>query len=124
MKNISLYVPTLEDYWYEEKVQNDPLSMSYNAGYDVSYSGYHYDNGCIDFPSSRWEESYNRRINEDKYFAYLKDVTTGEFVGYVNYHYNKNDDAHQEKSLSGCLTLHPGLTCTGQSTKIFHAMQS
>ena len=41
-KNISLYIPTLEDYWYEQKVQSDPLSMDYNAGYDVSYFGYHY----------------------------------------------------------------------------------
>ena len=32
MKNISLYIPKLEDYWYEAKVQSDPLSMDYNAG--------------------------------------------------------------------------------------------
>lgn len=93
-KRLELYVPLLEDYWFEKECLEDPLTMSYNAGYDVSYSGYHYDNGCIDFPRSRWEESYNRRINENKYFAYLKDVTTGEFVGYVNYHYNKNDDRY------------------------------
>ena len=28
MKNISLYVPKIEDYWYEEKVEKDPLSRS------------------------------------------------------------------------------------------------
>ena len=50
MKNICLYIPKLNDYWYEEKVQSDPLTMSYNAGYDVSYYGYHYDTGFIDFP--------------------------------------------------------------------------
>ena len=37
MKNISLYVPELKDYYYEEMVESDPLTMSYNAGYDVSY---------------------------------------------------------------------------------------
>lgn len=37
MKHISLYVPKLEDYWYEQKIQSDPLTMSYNAGYDVLY---------------------------------------------------------------------------------------
>ena len=94
MKNLSLYVPKLEDYWYEEKLQKDPLTMSYNAGYDVSYYGYHYDTGCIDFPKERWKESYERRINENRYFAYIKDNDTGEFVGYVNYHYNKNDDRY------------------------------
>lgn len=85
MKNIELYVPKLEDYWYEAKVESDPESMSYNAGYDVSYYGYHYDTGCIDFPESRWEEVYNKRIRENRYFAYIKDNDINEYVGYVNY---------------------------------------
>lgn len=92
MKNINLYIPKLEDYWYEEKLQSDPKTMSYNAGYEVSYYGYHYDTGCIDFPKKKWEETYNKRIQENKYFAYIKDNDINEFVGYVNYHYNKNDD--------------------------------
>ena len=33
---LSLYIPKLEDYWYEEKLQSDSKTMSYNAGYDVS----------------------------------------------------------------------------------------
>ena len=81
--SLSLYVPKPEDYWYEEKVEKDPLTMSYNAGYDVSYYGYHYDTGCIDFPESRWEEVYNKRIREKRYFAYIKD--DDKYVGYVNY---------------------------------------
>ena len=93
-KRLELYVPSLEDYWYEKECLEDPKTMSYNAGYDVSYDGYHYDTGCIDFPKSKWEESYNKRVNEDKFFAYLKDVNTGNFVGYVNYHYNKNDNRY------------------------------
>ena len=95
MNNISLYIPKLEDYWYEEKIQSDPLSMSYNAGYDVSYYGYHYDTGCIDFPKDKWIDTYNKRINENKYFAYIKDNDLNEFIGYVNYHYNKNDDRYE-----------------------------
>ena len=95
MKHISLYIPKIEDYWYEEKVQSDPLSMNYNAGYDVSYYGYHYDTGCIDFPKEKWEETYNKRINDNKYFAYIKDNDLNEFVGYVNYHYNKNDKRYE-----------------------------
>ena len=58
MKNIELYIPKLNDYWYEEKIQKDPLSMNYNAGYDVSYCGYHYNTGCIDFPKEKWKETY------------------------------------------------------------------
>ena len=95
MKNICLYTPKLKDYWYEAKIQSDPQSMSYNAGYDVSYYGYHYDTGCIDFPENKWEETYNKRINDSKYFAYIKDNDLNTFVGYVNYHYNKNDDRYE-----------------------------
>ena len=92
---LTLYVPKLEDYWYEQKLQSDPKTMEYNAGYDVSYYGYHYDTGCIDFPKERWQLSYDRRIKEKRYFAYLKDLSTNEFVGYVNYHYNKNDNRYE-----------------------------
>ena len=95
MKNISLYIPNLDDYWYEAKIQSDPLSMSYNAGYDVSYYGYHYDTGCIDFPKERWKTSYDRRIKENRFFAYIKDNDINEFVGYVNYHHNKDDDIYE-----------------------------
>lgn len=92
---LTLYVPKLEDYWYEQKLQSDPKTMEYNAGYDVSYYGYHYDTGCIDFPKERWQLSYDRRIKEKRYFAYLKDLSTNKFVGYVNYHYNKNDNRYE-----------------------------
>ena len=95
MINISLYVPIIEDYWYEQKIQADPLSMQYNAGYDVSYYGYHYDTGCIDFPKERWKETYDKRIRENRYFAYIKDNDIDDYVGYVNYHYNKNDNRYE-----------------------------
>ena len=83
---LKLIIPELKDYWYEQKLQSDPNTMDYNAGYDVSYEGYHYDTGCIDFPEEKWEATYNRRIAENRYFAYIKDLTTNEYVGYVNYH--------------------------------------
>ena len=95
MKNICLYIPELKDYWYEEKIQSDPLSMSYNAGYDVSYYGYHYDTGCIDFPEEKWQEMYDKRKRENRYFAYIKDNDINEYVGYVNYQYIKDEDRYE-----------------------------
>ena len=92
---LQLYIPKLEDYWYEQKIQSDKDTMSYNAGYDVSYSGYHYDTGCIDFPKEKWLEIYNKRINENRFFAYLKDTNTNKFVGYVNYQYNKDYNTYE-----------------------------
>ena len=93
MKNICLYVPKLEDYWYEEKLLSDASTMSYNAGYNVSYFGYHYDTGCIDFPKDKWEEAFEKRKNDNYYFAYIKDIDLDEFVGYVNY--NLKDDKYE-----------------------------
>lgn len=93
--NLSLYIPTLEDYWYEEKLESDPETMNYNKGYDVSYYGYHYDTGCIDFPKEKWEETYNKRIKENKFFAYIKDDDLNEFIGYCNYQYNKTDNRYE-----------------------------
>ena len=94
MKNLSLYIPKLEDYSYEAKLQSDPKTMSYNAGYDVSYYGYHYNTGCIDFPKDKWKDTYEKRINENKFFAYIRDNDIKEYVGYVNYHYNKDEDKY------------------------------
>ena len=95
MKNIELVIPKLNQYSYEQKLESDPKTMSYNAGYNVSYFGYHYDTGCIDFPKEKWKDTYNKRINENKYFAYIKDCTINRYVGYVNYQYNKNDDIYE-----------------------------
>lgn len=92
---ISLYKPKVEDYWYEQKLQSDPITMSYNAGYNVSYYGYHYETGCIDFEEERWQESFEKRIKEKRYLAYIKDNDINAYVGYVNYHYNKNDNRYE-----------------------------
>ena len=92
--SLKIYIPKLEDYWYEQKLQSDPDTMSYNAGWDVSYDGYHYDTGCIDFPKSKWEDTFNKRKKENKFFAYLKDTNINEYVGYINYHYNENENKY------------------------------
>ena len=95
MNNLELYVPKLEDFWFEELMESDPETMSYNAGYDVSYYGYHYDTGCIDFPRDRWIITYERRVNENRYFAYLKDTSIDEYVGYCNYHYVESEKRYE-----------------------------
>lgn len=94
-KRLSIYIPELTDYWYEQKLLSDKLTMSYNAGYDVSYKGYHYDTGCIDFEEEKWQEKYNKRKEENTFFAYLKDDIKNEFVGYINYQYNKQEKRYE-----------------------------
>ena len=95
MKNISLHEPSIEEYYYEEKIQSDPKTMSYNAGYDVSYYGYHYDTGCIDFPKDRWQLKYDYRKNNDVFFRYIKDNNTNNYIGYVYYQFNKEEKRYE-----------------------------
>lgn len=92
---LKLYLPKLEDYWYEEKMLKDPNTMSYNAGYSVSYYGYHYDTGCIDFPKDKWKEKFDKRQGKNVYFAYILDSENNEFIGYCNYQYNEKSDKYE-----------------------------
>ena len=86
---IKLIKPSIDDYWYQEKLESDPKTMSYNAGWDVSYYGYHYDTGCIDFPKERWKETLERREKDNIYFFYIYDSDIDAYVGYCHY---KNRD--------------------------------
>ena len=95
MHNIELHIPEIEECWYEEKIEKDPNTMSYNAGYDVSYYGDNYETGCIAFPKERWQEVCDKRIKEKRYFAYIKDNDINEYVGYCNYQYNKTDNRYE-----------------------------
>ena len=86
---ISLYVPNVEDLWFRKECMEDPKTMSYNAGYDVSYSGYHYDSGCIDFPKDKWQNWYNEKINNNNlFYAYILDEEKNNYVGYLNFNLN------------------------------------
>ncbi len=95
---MELYIPKLEDYWYEQKLNEDKDSMSYNAGWDVSYYGYNKEDGTIKFPKERWLAQFERRKSKDKFFAYL--VENGEFVGYCNY------NVGETKTTCGILVEH------------------
>ncbi|MBS5116031.1 MAG: GNAT family N-acetyltransferase [Erysipelotrichaceae bacterium] len=92
---LEIYIPKVEDYWYEAKLQSDSNIMSYNAGWDVLYEGYHFETGCIDFPKEKWQLSYDKRQQQNCFFAYLFNTQLQEFVWYVNYHYNKTTHCYE-----------------------------
>lgn len=88
---VKLIKPKISDLWFRELCMSDEETMSYNAGFDVNYYGYHFDTGCIDFPKDKWEEWHQETFSDrKKYYAYILDEKTGEFVGYVNF--KKQDD--------------------------------
>lgn len=86
MKNIKLVISKKNEYFYKEKIENDPKTMSYNAGYEVSYNGYNYNIGCIKFNKN----NRNELLNDDKkYIAYIFDYDINNYVGYVTYQWNE-----------------------------------
>lgn len=89
IKNIELYRPKLDDLWFRQECMSDPKTMSYNAGYDVHFDGYHYDTGCIDFPKEKWQGWSEEKLkNPNFFYAYILDKDINSFVGYVNYNMN------------------------------------
>ena len=88
------YVKRFLDIFDFKNLLFETIILSFVIGWDVSYDGYHYDTGCIDFPKNKWKDTFNKRKNENKFFAYLKDTNINEYVGYINYHYNKNENKY------------------------------
>ena len=75
---LSLYRPELDELAYREKWLSDPETMSYNHAYG----------GTIAFPRERWADWYARWIEGEgaRYYRYLRLGDSGEFVGNVSYH--------------------------------------
>ena len=94
MEKLELYIPRLEELWFYQQMTSDPETMSYNAGWDVDYAGYHRDTGCIDCPDEALADWYDRWIgNEpDRFYAYIKRSLDGAWIGDVCFHYTPEKD--------------------------------
>lgn len=91
---LELYIPKVEDMWFVQAMQEDPDTMAYNAGWDVSFEGYHPDTGCIDFPESQWADKHVRLVGHEpkSFYALVREKASNQFVGEVNFHYTPDDD--------------------------------
>ena len=77
-----LYEPKIEDLRFRQKFMADEATMSYNAAWG----------GTIPFPKSEWESWYEYWMihHENKrFYRYLKDSESGDFVGEIAYHYDE-----------------------------------
>ena len=94
---LELYIPRVEDMWFTQRMQEDPDTMSYNAGWDVSFPGYHPDTGCIDFPESRWAAKHSHLVGHEPnfFYAFLREAESGSFVGEVNFHPGPEQNWHE-----------------------------
>ena len=84
---INIYIPKLDDLWFRQMVMADEETMSYN----------HHWGGTIPFPKESWEDWYDYWVaNSDgkRFYRYLKDEVSDEFVGEIAYHYDEEQKIH------------------------------
>ena len=88
--NIELITPEKSELWFTKQMLEDPSTMDYNAGYDVNYDGYNYQDGTI---SKSMEEIqgdwYDYFVNNapENFYYYIK--VDNDYVGEI---YAKRDD--------------------------------
>lgn len=94
MEKLELYIPKLEELWFNQKMLADPETMFYNKNWDVEYDGYHRETGCIDFPEEEWADLYEWYIGKEpeRFYAYIKRSSDGAWIGNVNFHYTPKKD--------------------------------
>lgn len=85
---LELHIPGEADMAFVQRMQADPATMAYNAGWDVADPRYHADTGCIDFPETDWAEKAAWWVGHEpeRFYALLREPETGAFVGEVNFH--------------------------------------
>jgi len=93
-EKLELHIPTVEDMWFARTLQEDPDTMSYNAGWDINFDGYHPDTGCIDLPPDQWQNKHDRLVGHEPecFYAFVKEKATNRFVCEVNFHYIREDN--------------------------------
>ena len=78
---IKMYLPKKEELWFRELFLSDKDTVSYNHAWG----------GTIAFPMGDWDEWYNHWVinaNNKRFYRYLVDANTNEFVGEVAYHFD------------------------------------
>lgn len=92
---LKLHIPTFEELNYRESLLKDPSTMEYNSGYDLGMPNYDINTGCIDFNKDYHESWYSRWVNVDKkFYAYLLDETTNNFIGEVSFRFDDDLDGY------------------------------
>ena len=77
-----LYIPKPEDLWFRQMFMADEETMAYN----------HHWGGTIPFPEEDWADWYEYWIvnpERKRFYRYLQDDASGEFVGEIAYHYDE-----------------------------------
>lgn len=84
---IELYRPMIDELGFRESLMADEKTMSYNHAWG----------GTIPFPEAEWEKWYQRWLESSafqRYYRYLYDTDSKNFVGEVAYHYDEERKIH------------------------------
>lgn len=79
---IDAYQPALEELWFRESLMADEDTMSYNHAWG----------GTIPFPKAKWEQWYQKWLEDpesQRYYRYLYDTVGKNFVGEIAYYYDE-----------------------------------
>ena len=77
-----LYKPTIDELEFRERLMADEETMSYNRAWG----------GTIPFPKTKWEQWYQRWLEDpgsQRYYRYLYDDVRKAFVGEAVYYYDE-----------------------------------
>lgn len=81
---VALLKPKRDDLWFRQMLMADPDTMSYNAAWG----------GTIAFPDQQWDDWYDWWLVHHegrRFYRYLVDTKTGDFVGEVAYHFDDDE---------------------------------
>ena len=138
MEKIFLKIPTRDDLWFKKEIKEDPSSMDYNAGYNVSYSEYNYLDGTIKTDlndlKERWFPSWINNFPTN-YYAYIVEKESNKFIGEVYAKYYDQKQSYEigivikgEFRNKGYSTIAIKLLCENLKSlgvkKLFHEIPS
>ena len=81
---LELYTPTLEELWFRQRMLADPATMAYNRAWG----------GIIPWPREAWSDWYDWWIVHPagkRFYRYLRDQESGDFVGEIAYHWDDQE---------------------------------
>ena len=96
MLNFTLVIPRKEDLWFKKEIKEDPATMDYNSGYDLTFNGYNRDTGTIQTDIKELEEVWFKRWvgNEPTNFYYYIKVND-TFVGEIYTKFDEGRNAYE-----------------------------
>ena len=86
MNRLYLTIPTKEDLVFKKELEADPQTMDYNAGYNVSFNGYNFQDGTIEEDLDDLRENWLPKWvghEPNKYFAFVRRKEDDKYVGEV-----------------------------------------